>query len=152
MRTHPTHRFVGVLLVLLLACGDDDDPAGSAAGSGGGSGSGSAHDAAIQHDAGARDAGAPPAQRCDVVPPTKCVEPAPTFADVQPIIEDRCLSCHDGKGEQWPLTSYSHVASWSIQIRDAMIRCAMPPADAGITMPTAEREQLLHWIRCGFPP
>ena len=125
---------------------------GSAAGSGASGRDTSGRDAGSQHDAGASDAGAPPAPSCDAVAPATCIEPAPRFADVQPIIEDRCLSCHDGTGEEWALVSYTHVASWAPQIRDSMIRCTMPPADAGIDMPTSEREQLLHWIRCGFKP
>jgi hypothetical protein len=33
-----------------------------------------------------------------------------------------------------------------------MLNCSMPPLDSGLTMPTEERQLLLHWIRCGYPP
>lgn len=158
-------RLAHVAFALLLAstvigggCGDHHDGTdaavvGSAAGEDGGKGgsSSSPRDAG-PHDPSADSGPAPPAPaQCDVTPPTRCSEPAPSYADdVRPIIAARCLGCHDGKGEQWPLTTESHVASWFIQIRDAMIRCQMPPADSGITMPTEERETILHWLRCQF--
>ena len=159
-RTSPA--VVALLLVGMLggACSDDDtDPVdgadGSAAGRGGSTaGKGGEHAGhGGDHDAGDADGGPtlPEPATCDVVPPTKCVDPELTYADdVKPIIAARCLSCHDGKGEQWPLVSEGHVASWFSQIRDVMIRCQMPPADSGITMPTEERETILQWLRCKF--
>lgn len=152
-RTSPI--VVALLLVGMLAgaCGDDDaDPMPSADGSAAGKGGGRAGHGG-DHDAGDGDSGPslPEPATCDVVPPTKCVDPELTYADdVKPIIAARCLSCHDGKGEQWPLTSEGHVASWFSQIRDVMIRCQMPPSDSGITMPTEERETILQWLRCKF--
>ena len=103
-------------------------------------------------DASVGEDGAAPIA-CDVVAPTSCPDPAPTYADIEPILEERCIGCHAGIPDgPWPLTSYSHVASWAGQIRAAMMSCAMPPADAGIDMPTEERELILLWIRCGFRP
>lgn len=110
-------------------------------------------DAAVAGNGGPTDGGVLQALVCEVEAPRACtVDPKPKFADVMPIIAERCLGCHDGAGEQWPLLSYSHVASWYAQIRDAMLHCTMPPADAGIDMPSEEREALLMWIRCGFEP
>lgn len=135
---------VAFLVVLAVcACGDDGAETADAGGDGRGT-----------HDAGVPDAtldgGAPAAPVvCDVVAPTKCVGD-PRFADIDPILMNRCYDCHDGKHEQWPLTDYSHVASWFSQLRDVMTHCTMPPADAGIDMPTEEREALLMWLRCGF--
>ena len=165
LRSHAFHSSLPAVLLAfglalaLSACGDDDDDggdegrAGSAAGKGGAPAGRGAHDAGAQAgtSGSARpDAATPAPQACDVVPPTKCPDPAPDYADVEQIIAKRCLSCHDGKGEQWPLVSESHVLSWFMQIRDAMIRCQMPPADSGITMPTEERETILKWLRCKF--
>jgi hypothetical protein len=31
-----------------------------------------------------------------------------------------------------------------------MIACTMPPPASGMTMPTAERELILQWLRCNF--
>jgi hypothetical protein len=94
------------------------------------------------------DGGAPIA--CDVEPPTACTEKDLGYADIEPIIEKRCFSCHDGSGEQWGLTSYEHVADWFVEVRAMMATCSMPPPDAGIAMPTEEREKILMWIRCGY--
>jgi hypothetical protein len=95
------------------------------------------------------DAAVPPPP-CTVDPPVVCVDPSSSYADVEPIFMRRCLSCHDGSTEQWPLTSYSHVADWFDQIRSAMRNCTMPPPDSGMTMTIEEREAILQWIRCGF--
>lgn len=97
--------------------------------------------------------GAPPPEEegCDVVAPTSCPEPAPHYADVEPIFEARCIGCHGGVSGLWPLTAYSHAADWHDTIRSAMLACAMPPVDSGIHMPLSERQTLLTWIRCGYP-
>jgi len=89
---------------------------------------------------------------CDVVPPTECPDPAPNYADVAPIFQQRCASCHfDAPGAPWPLDTYSHVADWAVVVRDELVRCAMPPADSGITLPVSERDRILNWVRCGYP-
>ena len=111
--------------------------------------------ASVEMDGGVMDGGGAGAAAvdCDVVAPTQCPNPAPTFADIQPILQERCVGCHAGIPDgPWPLTTYTHVASWAGEIRAAMLNCLMPPADAGIEMPTAERELILLWIRCGFKP
>ena len=105
-------------------------------------------------DGNVRDADAPDAQTapaCDVLPPVTCDEPSPRYADVAPIFSTRCVACHNGAGEEWPLTSYQHVADWFGEIRAQMIACTMPPLDSGLTMPIEERQLILQWIRCGFP-
>lgn len=94
--------------------------------------------------------GGEPAPACTVKAPTKCTDPNIRYADVQPIIKARCLSCHDGKGEEWGLTSYSHVASWFAEVNGVMKSCTMPPPASGLKMPNAEREKLLLWIVCGY--
>lgn len=109
------------------------------------------HDAAHADggDAGGAGVGAPP--ECDVVAPTSCPNPAPTYADVEPIFRERCVGCHAGMpGGPWALTSYSHVSAWVGEIRGAMRTCAMPPPDSGMQMPAEEREEILFWIFCGF--
>jgi len=144
---------IAVSLFALAACGDgddddDDEPPSSAAGHGGDDHGGGARDGGGELDASAPDA-SQPAPACDVVAPTSCPK-EPPYADVQAIIERRCVSCHDGKGEEWALSSQAHVAVWYVEIRAAMTRCTMPPPASGITMPTEERELILQWLRCNF--
>ena len=89
---------------------------------------------------------------CDVTLPTACPEPRVGYADVAPIFEQRCVGCHSGDPRgPWPFTSYEHAASWANEIRAQMSKCTMPPVDAGVAMPTEEREKLLLWVRCGAP-
>jgi uncharacterized membrane protein len=89
---------------------------------------------------------------CDVTLPKSCSDMSLGWADVEPIFEQRCIGCHSGDpGGPWPLTSYGHVADWANEIRAQMAACSMPPSDAGIAMPTDEREKILLWVRCGAP-
>lgn len=92
------------------------------------------------------------APACRVDAPTACPTRAPRYDDVAPILRRHCLSCHDGKGEQWPLTSYGHVSDWRNEIRSELLRCTMPPLDSGGPMPEEESLAILTWIRCGLPP
>jgi hypothetical protein len=89
---------------------------------------------------------------CETTLPTSCPSPAPTYEqDVATIIEARCSSCHDGRGEQWPLVDYSHTADWSNEIRAMVADCSMPPPDSGVLMLNSERQVILDWVRCGAP-
>jgi uncharacterized membrane protein len=110
----------------------------------------------IEPDAGAvlPDAGTGSEQpsTCSVPAPTSCPDPAPRYADVAPIFERRCLTCHSGApGGPWSLADYGHVADWQDTIRSSMRDCSMPPPDAGIPMTLEERVAILTWIRCGLP-
>jgi hypothetical protein len=90
---------------------------------------------------------------CDAVAPTECNDAGLTYAaDVKPIIDAHCVPCHYGQiGGPWPLTSYNDVADWQDTVRDDLVRCTMPPADAGTVMSTAEKQKVLDWLRCGYP-
>src|SRR4051812_8810780 len=61
--------------------------------------------------------------------------PAATFsADVQPILQARCVTCHQpGAVAPMPLRTYAEVRPWSRAIREAVVSGAMPPwhASAG---------------------
>ena len=88
---------------------------------------------------------------CTAIAPTECAEPAPHYEDVAPIFERRCASCHNGAaGGPWPLDNYEHVADWALVVRDELVRCAMPPADSGVTITPEERDRILAWVRCGY--
>ena len=89
---------------------------------------------------------------CSVPAPTACPEPAPRYADVAPIFEQRCVVCHAGApGGPWSLSDYGHVAEWQDTIRSNLRDCSMPPPDAGLPMTLEERLAMLTWIRCGLP-
>lgn len=84
--------------------------------------------------------------------PTVCPVNMPSWSDVEPLIEGRCVTCHFGAlGGPWPLTDYGHVSDWKLEIRSAMLDCSMPPKDAEQTLTNAERELILTWLRCGLP-
>lgn len=94
----------------------------------------------------------PPDPVCDVTAPTECPAPAPVYADVQPIFQGKCVSCHFSASEgPWPLNSYRHVADWWDVIRDDLLACSMPPRDSNVTLSDEERQLILTWIRCGYP-
>jgi len=115
-----------------------------------GEGVSDAGDGASDAAAGPRDA-APPAT-CEVQAPTSCPEVAPRYDDVAPIFAERCVVCHAGNWNgPWPLNDYQHVADWEDTIRSNLLDCTMPPADAGVAMSRAEREQILTWLRCDLP-
>ena len=101
-----------------------------------------------------RDAGmgADAAIVCTVVAPTACPDPPLYYADVAPIIRERCVVCHSGKDARWPLTTYQHVSDWYDTIRDMVSTCGMPPPEASSAMTDGERVAILGWIRCGFQP
>lgn len=89
---------------------------------------------------------------CLVSPPTECPDPAPKYADVVPVLEQKCVTCHSGvAGGPWPLTDYDHVASWQNEIRGELVSCSMPPLDAGAHITEDERTLILTWLRCGAP-
>jgi hypothetical protein len=53
---------------------------------------------------------------------------AATYADIAPILEKRCVSCHrPGEIGPMPLETYAQVRPWAKAIRDAVLRRAMPP-------------------------
>lgn len=89
---------------------------------------------------------------CSVSAPTECPDPAPRYADVAPVLEAKCVTCHSGAaGGPWPLTDYPHVADWQSEVRSELLDCSMPPADAGASITDDERTLILTWLRCGAP-
>jgi hypothetical protein len=83
-----------------------------------------------------------------------CNGAVPSYAaDVVPILDKRCNNCHaeNSDGGPWPLGGYDDVSAWRDTIMNDLLRCTMPPADAGAPMPNAERAVLMAWIICGTP-
>jgi hypothetical protein len=121
---------------------------------GGSAGTGGATGGAGEAGAGAGgEAGAYTPPPCTVEAPTTCPDPAPTYADVEPIFRQRCVICHMGSANgPWPLTNYGHMSSWRDEIRAMLLTCSMPPPEERTPLPNAENELILQWIRCGMPP
>ena len=89
---------------------------------------------------------------CTATAPTECADSVLRYGDVALIFERRCASCHNGVADgPWPLDNYEHVADWALVVRDELLRCAMPPANSGVTLTPEERERILTWVRCGYP-
>jgi hypothetical protein len=87
-----------------------------------------------------------------VTAPTECPDPEPKYADVAPIFERRCVSCHLGVPDgPWSLSDWQHIADWQSIIRSELLNCTMPPQDSDVRMTNAERLEILTWIRCGAP-
>ena len=93
-----------------------------------------------------------PEAPCEVTAPAECPTPPVTWADVEPVFQARCVSCHDGTGEEWPMLEYGHVAAWYDEIRTEILACDMPPPEECIDISGEERDRILTWIRCGTPP
>ncbi|HEX4477509.1 MAG TPA: hypothetical protein VH142_20610 [Polyangiaceae bacterium] len=90
------------------------------------------------------------ASACAPSIPKKCPSDAPMYtADVLPILEARCTTCHNTKDGPWPLTDYQEVVDWRSQVLGDLAGCTMPPADAGVTLSSDERETLITWLVCG---
>ena len=151
---HVHHRstLLGFLsaAVWLLACSSEDPKLPPAKHDDAGAADAARRDVGPS-DAGAADAALPLPEGCPLTPPASCPSPEPHYADIEPILKDRCFTCHDGTGEQWGLDNYEHVADWFAEIRAQMVACSMPPLDSGIPMPTSERMQIVQWIRCDYP-
>ncbi len=90
---------------------------------------------------------------CSISVPAACPTPAPVYADVEPIFEQRCVTCHNGEpNSPWALNNYNHIADWQEAVFQMVGDCEMPPADAGSQMTVEEREKILAWIQCGTRP
>jgi hypothetical protein len=90
---------------------------------------------------------------CSVEAPTACPDPPPHFADVTPVLAERCTVCHyGGVGGPWPLLEYHQVADWRDSVRAMLLDCTMPPPDSGVSMSDDERLAILTWIACGALP
>ena len=89
-------------------------------------------------------------------------QPTATFhRDVEPIVQDRCQSCHRaGEIGRMPLGSYEEVRPWARAIRQAVADRSMPPWNADGPAGTfrndprlsqAEIDTVLSWVDGGAP-
>lgn len=89
---------------------------------------------------------------CSVKNSEDCPSPAPTYADVAPLLDERCNTCHaDSSTGPWPLTSYQNVVDWWDLVRRDTLDCSMPPRDSGLTLTHDESKLILDWIACDLP-
>ncbi|MEX2132176.1 MAG: redoxin domain-containing protein [Pseudohongiellaceae bacterium] len=82
--------------------------------------------------------------------------------DIVPIVERRCVSCHqDGGIAPFAMNSHQMLQGWSPMMRETLLTKRMPPAQidpdflhnfAEVNHITpAETQTLLHWIDAGAP-
>ncbi|HMJ53053.1 MAG TPA: hypothetical protein VK540_13285 [Polyangiaceae bacterium] len=147
---------ITMALVLIGGCwaaagcaGDDGGTPDGGGGSGGSGGSSPSMDAG--GDSGLVG--------CVSEAPTACPDPPVTYSKVEPIFQARCVSvCHNDRTIDpntnlpiWGFTDYEHVVTWKTTIQPEVLRCSMPPVDAGVRITVEERRAILDWILCGVP-
>ena len=81
--------------------------------------------------------------------------------DVAPIIEDKCVACHEAGGiGPMPLTSYEKIKTYSPMIREVLRTQRMPPWRADPTvghflddksLSGDQIKTLVHWVEAGAP-
>jgi len=80
----------------------------------------------------------------------------PDFAaEVDPIVQAVCVSCHSPGGQEAsvPLTSYAEITSPRVKTTafSNVLGCVMPPANAPMALSESDRQILLAWFACGAP-
>jgi hypothetical protein len=76
----------------------------------------------------------------------------PNFAaEVKPLLEQRCFSCHSGDGEAAESHDFSKPETLRAQrtdIADEVSSCSMPPPGKP-QLSDGEASTLLRWVACG---
>ncbi|MEC8701109.1 MAG: hypothetical protein VXX64_02795 [Pseudomonadota bacterium] len=82
-------------------------------------------------------------------------------ADIAPIIEENCASCHRESGiAPFAMDSYSMIRGWSPMIREVVMTKRMPPGQIDphigsfkndMLLADSEQQTLMHWIEAGAP-
>jgi hypothetical protein len=81
-----------------------------------------------------------------------CPSPAPTYAEVAPIVAAKCAPCHSPTGVEpnRPYQTYDQLKKAQIDILTQVRACRMPkPGSEPLT--DAERTTLLGWLYCDAP-
>jgi len=85
-------------------------------------------------------------------PSASCAGPLPTYiADVRPVLERRCLSCHANGGVAAEDHDFAHVETLRAQrqsLADEVAERAMPPKGQP-RLTDDEAQLLLRWAACG---
>jgi uncharacterized membrane protein len=85
-------------------------------------------------------------------PIATCPPQAPTYADVQPILETHCVTCHVAGGQepQIPLDTYDGVKARASDVLFSIAQCVMPkPDDTVDQLSPDDRTTLEAWLVCG---
>ena len=84
-----------------------------------------------------------------------CPSPMPSFsADVQPIFEAKCTTCHapGGLRASSPLTTWKQIDGLLSTVVMYVVTCKMPNvAEGGVALTPAERGTMLDWFACMAP-
>ncbi|MDB0600826.1 cytochrome c [Tenacibaculum maritimum] len=80
-------------------------------------------------------------------PPDQCTPLISFAADIKPIIDGRCLECHNGN--RFPdLRSFNNIASNAQIIKEQIVTRAMP---LGSSLTTKQIATIVCWIDNGAP-
>jgi uncharacterized membrane protein len=92
------------------------------------------------------------AGRPEAKPSASCADPPVTYvADVRPVLERRCFSCHANDGPAAEEHDFSRVETLRAQrqsLADTVAAHAMPPPGRP-PLTDAEARLLLRWSACG---
>ena len=96
---------------------------------------------------GAVDAGS-----CPNDLPAACPSPAPSYAEVGPLVQARCLPCHAPGGVEATieLDTQATLHARRTSVLTQIYSCLMPLPDAG-QLTAAERQAILGYLVCGAP-
>ncbi|HEY4121431.1 MAG TPA: hypothetical protein VGM56_26380 [Byssovorax sp.] len=86
--------------------------------------------------------------------PTSCPATHPVYADVAPIITQRCDPCHAQGGEEDDrlLETYAEVFAQRQEILTQVYDCLMPNASEGqAPLSATDRATFLQWLVCMSP-
>lgn len=88
---------------------------------------------------------------CPNAAPSTCPDVAPTYAEVQPILQHACVLCHvaGGQAPTVPLDTYDAVYARRLASQSQVLACTMPRD--GVPLPDDERLALLTWFVCDAP-
>lgn len=83
---------------------------------------------------------------------TDCAELASYSQSIEPILEQRCVGCHNPNGEasEHDLRSYAGVHARRRAIAARVSAGIMPPPGAA-PLDEANRRELARWAQCGAP-
>jgi len=96
---------------------------------------------------------APAGPACPLVSST-CPSRAPSYAEVAPIIQARCVSCHSPTGVEpnRPYETYAELTAPGVQIDIlTQLRDCKMPLPGTPSLSENERATLLAWLYCDAP-
>jgi len=81
--------------------------------------------------------------------PGSCSSSPPSYAQVAPIFQAKCQSCHSagGTAPDRIFDSYDQIVAQQGAVLDQIYSCKMPPAGS-VPLTDAERQLVLGWLVC----